>query len=83
MYKDTVSIWEWTFENRSLYLIGVRVRGNVACAVRAAADPVGAGEQLHLQDVLLPVHQLLLIPRLHRLLQGVLTQDIVLCCCDK
>ena len=44
MYKDTVSIWEWTFENRSLYLIGVRVRGNVAGAVRAAADPVGAGE---------------------------------------
>ena len=50
--------------------VGVRVRGAVAGAVREAPDPVRAGEQLHLQDVLLPVHQLLLISRLHRLLQG-------------
>ncbi len=50
--------------------VGVRVRGAVAGAVREAPHPVRAGEQLHLQDVLLPVHQLLLIPRLHRILQG-------------
>jgi hypothetical protein len=50
--------------------VGVRVRGAVAGTVREAPHPVGAGEQLHLQDVLLPVHQLLLLTRLYRLLQG-------------
>jgi hypothetical protein len=54
----------------SFDVVGVRVRGAVAGAVREAPDPVRAGEQLHLQDVLLPVHQLLLLTRLHRLLQG-------------
>ena len=43
----------------------VRVRGAVAGQVRAAQDPDRLRAELHIQDVLLPVHQLLPPPHLH------------------
>ena len=49
---------------------GVRVRGHMAGWVGAAQDSVRLWAQLHLQDVLLPVHQLLLSPCIHCFYKG-------------